>query len=223
MRPAIKVVLLTSGLVLASASAQAVTVSWTDWTGAGGTQADGSLLVGATSVGVHYDGPIIFAQTGCGTNYWTEGSPAPYTGGSVDNAPPGCDIVALSAGGLKTITFSEAILDPYIALVSWNGNVVEFSADIEIISQGAGFWGNGTMVLNADGDGFTGVGEVHGIIRLSGSFTSISFTDTSENWHGFTVGVAGLGEPPIDTPEPGMLGLLGLGLMGMASMRRRKS
>src|SRR3546814_13375152 len=37
------------------------------------------------------------AQTSSGTNYWIENNPAPYTSGSVDNAPPTTDIIALSA------------------------------------------------------------------------------------------------------------------------------
>lgn len=211
--------------VALSASAQATIVNWTDWTSATTNQVTGTLDVGGTSVGITYAGPYAFAQTSGGTNYWTEGTPAPYTGGSVENAPPASDLIALNTGGLKTITFSEAVLDPYIALVSWNGNVVEFSTGIDVISEGCGFFSCGTIVLNDAGDGFTGQGEVHGIIRLSGSFTSISFTDTSEFWHGFTIGVAGLGDgnPPPDgeVPEPAALGLLGLGLIGLGTLRRR--
>src|SRR3546814_5773478 len=63
-------------------------------------------------------GPYGFAQTSSGTNYWIENNPAPYASGSVDNAPPTTDIIALGAGGLKTITFSQAVTDPYLALVS---------------------------------------------------------------------------------------------------------
>src|SRR3546814_17527729 len=78
------------------------------------------------------------AQTSSGTNYWIENNPAPYTSGSVDNAPPTTDIIALSAGGLKTITFSQAVTDPYLALVSWNGNSGDFSQPFDVISQGCG-------------------------------------------------------------------------------------
>ena len=102
--------------------------------------------------------------------------------------------------------------------MSWNGSTVDFNTPIEILSYGAGYWGNGTPILNAEGDGFFGSGEVHGVIRLPGDFTSISFTHTSENRHGFTVGVLGLAgpEPPVGVPEPGTLLLLGSGLVGLA-------
>ena len=219
--------LAATGLAIASTPAHAVFVNWTDWTASSTNHVDGTVTVDSVGVDVDYDGPTFFVQTSTGSNWWTQPDPAalPYTGGDVENAPSPPDIIALGAGGTKTITFSQAVTDPYIALVSWNGNVVDFGTSIDIVSEGRGFWGDGTIELNGDGDGFTGVGELHGIIRLPGTFTSITFTDTSENWHGFTVGFAGLGNgepPPVDTPEPGALGLLGLGILGIALGRRRR-
>lgn len=209
-----------------SSQAGAVVVSWTDWTSTSAVASGvtGELSVGATTVDVTYTGAYQFAQTSGGTNYWTESTPAPYTGGEVDNAPPAADIIALNAGGTKTITFSEAIQDPYLALVSWNNNTVDFGSDLfEVVSQGRGYWGVGTIVPNGTMTGFYGSGEVHGIIKFSGSFTSLTFTDTSENWHGFTIGVAGLannGGGNGSVPAPAPLALLGLGLVGMAYRRK---
>lgn len=210
-------------VMLFPASAFAIQVSWTDWqTSPSLSSASGQLAVGATTVDVNYSATSnhAFVQTAGGTNYWI--SSTPYTSGIVDNAPPDSDIVALNLAGTVTVMFSEAVEDPFLGLVSWNGNTVEFGVPIEIISFGAGFWGNGTPMLNGTGTGFFGSGEVHGVIRLPGSYTSISFTHTSENWHGFTVGVAGLAdENGISVPEPTTLLLMGLGLAGLGFARRR--
>jgi len=210
-------------LALASMSAHAVPVNWTDWqSSASNTTAAGQLTVGATTVDVNYSGTgaHAFVQngvTGNLTNYW---SGTAYTNGNVDNAPTPAEGVSLSQGGTVTVNFSQAILNPFIAMNSWNGNVVDFGVPITIDSFGPGYWGSGTAILNGTGTGFTGSGEFHGVISLSGSFTSISFTHTSENWHGFTVGVEGLGEQQ-DVPEPGPLALWALGLLGLAFARKR--
>lgn len=181
------------------AGAHAATVFWTDWTSASGSLVSGSLTTPDGVVGVTASGPFGATQTSGGTNYWSPNTP--YLSADVSNAPPASDIIQLAAGGTETISFSQAVVDPLIALVSWNGNTVTFSAPIEILSYGAGYWGNGTPVLNPAGDGFYGNGEVHGVVRLKGTFTSLSFTHTSESWHGFTVGITQA------VPEPNALWL----------------
>lgn len=198
--------------------AVAVPVYWTDWTSQiPSTSVSGSINTGSDTINVTFSGTYYFAQTNGGTNYWNPSSP--YISAEVDNAPPASDIIALGSGGTETITFSEIVEDPLIALVSWNGNTVDFGVPIEILSYGPGYWGNGTPILNSDGDGFYGSGEVHGVIRLPGSYNSISFSHTPEYWHGFTVGIMGLGQQPV--PEPATMLLLGLGLVGLAGFRKR--
>ena len=201
----------------------AAPVYWTDWISqtAATSSVQGTLTTPTSTINVGFSGAYSFAQTSGGTNYWNPS--APYTSATVDNAPPAADIIALNTSGTATVTFSQAVTDPFIALVSWNGNTANFGVPINILSFGAGFWGNGTPILNPQGDGFLGSGEVHGVIRLPGTYTSISFTHTSENWHGFTVGVAGLADNGGTVPEPGTLTLLAFGLLGLVMRQLRKS
>lgn len=201
-------------------SAYAESVSWTDWVSSSdASSASGELLVETTIVNIEYSNTSShrFVQLGTGTNYWDRGTP--YTNGVIENDPLASELIALSAGGEVTINFSETVENPFIGLVSWNSNTVDFGVPIIIDSFGPGHWGNGTPLLNESGTGFFGSGEVHGIINLPGSFDSISFTHTSENWHGFTVGISGLASP---VPEPSVVWLFGSAIFVFFGVLRKK-
>jgi len=203
------------------AAAGAAPVFWTDWQTPLTASVAGQLVVGPDTIDVTFAGVYWFAQVGAGTNYWNPS--APYISTTVDNAPPASDIIALNGGGTATINFSRPVLDPLIALVSWNGNTVNFGVPIEILSYGRGYWGNGTPILNQAGTGFYGDGEVPGVIRVPGVYSSLTFTHTSENWHGLTVGAVGLPGPgPEPVPEPASLVLFGSGALALAARRRRR-
>lgn len=145
----------------------------------------------------------------------------------MDNAPGTSDIVATSrAGVLQTITFSQAVLDPVMAIVSVGqpGFAVTYAFDQEfdILSQGRGYWGGtSTSFSNPTGTNNLIGSEAHGTIQFSGAVTSISWVaNPAEYWHGFTVGTAGVAA----VPEPSSLLLSFLGLAGIAFVaRRRKS
>ncbi len=211
-----KRIMLLVALMACSLQAEAIVVNWTDWLSSDNTHAYGQIVVGGTTVNVTLTAANFGwagVQTGTGANYWTEPNPAspPYTGGIVSNAPPAAEEVTLNSGGIVTIAFSQAINNPFIAINSWNGNTVDFGEPINFVSYGQGYWGAGTPIMNGTGTGFYGSGEVHGIIALNGPHNSISFTHTSENWHGLTIGVPGLAS----VPSAGILSLLGFGLAGM--------
>jgi hypothetical protein len=217
------------GLALATAfaaPAQAVEVVWADWTSATSTTATGTLAT-STPISIEFSSPsgFGFVQTGTGTNYWTEPNAAarPYTGGVEENAPPAAELIALSSAGTKTIKFGEAISGLYLAIISWNGNAASFDQPFTVISQGQGYWGNGSITLGA-GNTFVASGEPHGIIYFPGTFSSLTFTDTSnEYWHGLTIGVEMLAsEVPGGVPEPTTWAMMiaGFGLVGTALRRR---
>lgn len=208
--------LLTRSLAVLSLSAPAMAtqVYWTDWIAAPNlTSATGEIHVQGETVQIGYSatGSHGFVQTGTGINYWTG---TPYTQGTVDNAPPAAELIALNSAGEVSIVFSRPVVDPYIAITSWNGNTVEFGQPISFDSYGAGYWGNGTPQMNSAGTGFYGNGEVHGVIRLKGTYQSLSFTHTSEYWHGFTVGVSAV-------PWPSSFWLFATGLLAVVPRVRR--
>jgi hypothetical protein len=221
--------LLTALLVTAFpvfvSEAYAAPVAWTDWTSAdlAAGQASGTLTVDGTDVAVTLSSttPLSTATTvNDNSPYWTR--PGIYVSSAVDNAPSG-DLIALYQGGTVTLTFDQTVRDPVLSLISWNGNHVEFAPEtqIEYLSYGYGYFGSGSF-RNPTDTSFDGYGELHGTIRLLGDYDTISFTHTTESWHGLTLGVQGVA-PAV--PEPGTYAMLlaGLGLMGFMARRQRKS
>jgi hypothetical protein len=211
--------MIASALFMSQAATAGI-IQWTDWTGyttGSAASAEGSI----GSIDVSYTGEINFAQTGTGTNYWTEGSPAPYTGNSiVDNAPTPAEMIATSGSGItNTITFSEAVTDPIMAIVS-QGRLnlpveYDFDTSFTLLSEGRGYWGDGNYQLLAD-DVLKGY-ELHGVIQFEGTYSSISWVaDTNEYWHGFTFGLPS----QTSVPAPGALILIGIGLLGLTRLRR---
>lgn len=233
--------------MLFTAPAFAVPYYYVDWTAASpsaGTASGTISLPGATvQAGFSVTqangspGSFTFAQTSGGTNYWNPGTP--YRSSQVDNAPPASDILALIGGSTTTtytITLSEPIRDPIMAIVSLGatGRPVTYNFDrpFTIVSTGAGFWGNGPFTQQP-GNVLQGA-EGHGTIQFIGTFSTFSWTaPTSENWHGFQFGVRttqalepgpgpGPGPGPAPVPEPASFGLLALGLLGSTLARRAR-
>jgi hypothetical protein len=220
---------LAAILALAPTASQAAVISWTDWTT--------SNLLGATGttggVGVTFTGSLQFAQLGFGTmvgggassttNYWTEGSPAPYTGNAVvGNAPTPFELLAFNQASTNTLVFSAPVLNPLMAIVSMGQGGVPVSYDFDtsfvVLSEGLGFWGDGTFTLGA-GDVLIGR-ELHAVIQFQGLVSAIQWTSSAENWHGFTIGL----EPQVTAvPEPGTIVLLGAGLVAVGALARRRA
>ena len=205
-------------------------IYWVDWTsavsGPNGSATGTISLGGGTNITVNYNGDVTFAQTGSGTNYWTQGTPAPYTGNAiVSNAPTASEMIALSRdGSTNTITFSQAVANPIMAIVSMGQPSRQVSYDFNIpfnvLSEGRGYWGDGSYTISP-GDILNGK-ELHGVIQFNGIFSSLSWTASPyEYWHGITIGLPE--QAPI--PEPSTFFMLGAGLLGLLgyAYKRKKN
>lgn len=207
-------------------------VDWTTANPAAGTANGTITLPDLSTVGVTFEvlnfdgspGNFSFAQTAGGTNYWNPS--APYISVEVENAPPTPDILALIGGTNQTytVTLSEPIKDPIMAIVSLGQGGVQvdydFDAPFTIVSQGAGYWGGGPASLSQQpGDILRGF-EGHGTIRFNGTFDSFSWTAPfGENWHGFTYGIRTTERIEPTVPEPSTL--LFVALIAPLAMYRR--
>jgi hypothetical protein len=128
---------------------------------------------------------------------------------------------------VNTITFSQPILDPVMAIWSLgNGGddanyTFSGSEPFTIIAGGPSEeYGGSSIVPNGSSDSVTGE-EGNGTLQFIGTYSQITFTNSNyENWYGFTLGVDGIA-PPVSTPEPASLALLGWSLAGLAAIRRR--
>jgi len=215
--------ILVVALALAPAVSQGAIIQWTDWTSATLAGAAGS----AGGVGVTFTGSLLFAQLSNGTmvgagaspttDYWIENAPAPYTNNAVvSNRPPGFELLAFNGPSTNTLSFGSPIVNPIMAIVSMGQSGVavtyDFDTPFTVLSEGWGFWGDGTYSLGL-GDTLTGR-ELHAAIQFQGTVSQIQWTSTAENWHGFTVGA------PV--PEPGTMGLLVAGLVGLGARVRNR-
>ena len=204
------------------ASASAATI-WTEWTSAT-VGAPGSASGSLGGVGVSYSGELDSAVINGLSNIWAPNST--FTGGTVTASPSvvGDDIrLNGTFTGTNTITFASPLVNPVFAIWSLGAPSVPASfifnatPTLEAGGPNSQFGGSSITVL---GNVVSG-NEGNGVVQFTGTFSSISWTDTFENFYAFTVGVNG-GSPPPGVPEPGTLILLGLGLASVAVWHRRK-
>lgn len=208
--------LMTLCFLFSATTAYAVPINWVDWT----STSPATVLGTMGGVSVTYSGGYASADLGGGTNYWTEGSPAPYTGNAhVDNAPTAGELIRLVGATSNRVHFSTAVFNPVMAIVSMGqgGLAVEYDFDqsFTLLSEGRGYWGDGTY-SEGPGDVLTGR-ELHAVIQFNGWVSDIKFENTYENWHGFTFGAAD--SAPV--PEPATMLLFGIGLLALAGARRK--
>ena len=223
---------LAAAVLLAPGAAAAATYSYVQWTAAdvaGGTASGVIALPDDSTVTVTFTAKTMSSQPGSlygaqingqGTNYWMPSGP--YISANVENAPPDADLLQLAGGQDETytVTLSEPIKDPIMAILSLGQNSLpityNFDAPFTIVSQGTGYFGGSTSSLVQLDDNVLQGSEGHGTIQFLGTFSTLSWTvPDPEVWHGFTFGIRTTArlEPP-DGGVGGSGGGLGTGGFG---------
>jgi hypothetical protein len=205
---------------LFSLPASAVTI-WTDWTGAT-VGAPGTAVGTVSGVSVSYSGELDNFVTSGSSNIWAPDSS--FIGGTSTASPStvGDDLrLNGDATGINTITFDSAVTNPVFAFWSLGAGgspatftFIDATPSFEAGGPNASFGGN---PITVEGNVVSGV-EGNGVVQFTGTFTSISWTNTFENFYAFTVGI---NRTNGTVPEPGTLLLFGLGLLGLSLTRRR--
>jgi hypothetical protein len=201
---------------LASSSAIAGP-SWIDWSSA----STGSLTVGANTVGVTLSGSTPMGLVN-GDYYYNNGA----TGGTSITGTYGgltpSDMIQVNGPSSFTLSFNQAILNPYIALVSvGQGYAVNytFNGPVTVLTAGPNYWGY--IGYTSSGNTLTGY-EYNGVVQLAGSYTSLTVsTAPGEFWHGFNVGTNAVAAP-VPEPETYAMLLAGLGFVSFVARRRKQ-
>jgi len=221
LRTALLGCLITVTSLCATATSAATT--WTDWTSAT-VGNPGSAAGTLNGVQVSYSGEVAGSVLNGQSNIWAPNSS--FIGGTVTTSPStvGDDIRLLGAfTGTNTLTFGTPLVNPVFAIWSLGqpGLAASFTFNATPTLEAGGpnslFGGQTITVLGNVVSGSEG----NGVVQFTGTFGSISWTNTFENFYAFTVGLNGpIGAVP--EPETYAMLLAGLGLLGFAARRRQQ-
>ena len=206
-----------AALVLLAPHSYAASTVWTDWLSfTPGEPGSATGMLG--DVTVSYSGEVLGnSVVNGGTDIWNP--EASFLGGVVDTSPDGVgDAITLNGSSITTtITFSAPITNPVMAI--WSLGQPGLSASLT-------FEQTPTFVVGGPNDDFIGGpisvngntvsgNEGNGVIVFFGEYTSLSFTNTPENFYAITVGAT-----PV--PLPAGVWLLGSALLGVFGVSRRR-
>jgi hypothetical protein len=192
---------------------------WTDWTSAV-VGAPGSASGSLDGVAVSYSGEVDGFVINGTSPIWAPDSS--FIGGTVTTSPSTVgDDIRLNGTftGTNTITFASPLEDPVFAIWSLGqpGLAASFIFDATPTLEAGGPNSSfGGQSITVSGNTVSG-NEGNGVVQFTGTFSSISWTNTPENFYAFTVGIAET-SGPAPVPQPSTIALFGLGL-GLAGLR----
>jgi hypothetical protein len=211
---------LALAAALCAGAAQAAPIDWNTWS----SNSAGTISTTSGPIGVTYAGPAL-AVVNSYPSYTPTSTFA--DGVIVNNAPVAANGILQITGGnsaVQTLTFSQAVVDPVMAIWSLGQGGVnahfDFIGATPIFVAGGPSAEYGGSAISVIGNSVFGI-EGNGTVQFKGTYTSLSWTNpVYEYWYGFDVGVAGVAGA-VPEPETYALMLAGLAATGLVARRRR--